>query len=234
MQQRAGRHPAPIAGILALVGGAVMAVASFLSWAEVSGGGTNVSATGTDGSDGWITLAAGVVVFIAGILLLRGSGRRAVAILALVFGLIGGGIGLYDALTAKDRVLDDAAEELASSTGSTTAQVRALLDAAIDAGEITLSISVGLYLVIAGGALGVVGGVLGMRGGAAATVAEPVPAAGAAPSPSAPGATQTPTAVPSVADAGPMPAPPASDTPPLPPPPPGPGGGEPGGGPTVS
>lgn len=42
---------APIAMILAVVGGALMALGSFLAWAEVSGGGTSVTAKGVDGSD---------------------------------------------------------------------------------------------------------------------------------------------------------------------------------------
>ena len=57
---------APLAGILGIVGGALMAVGSFLAWAEVSGGGTSVTAKGVDGSDGYITLVAGLVAVVLG------------------------------------------------------------------------------------------------------------------------------------------------------------------------
>ena len=179
MQEATGR-PTPFAGILAVLGGALLAIGSFLAWAEVSGGGTSVTANGVDGTDGWITLVAGVLVLLAGIALFGATGRKVIAIIAIVAGLVGGGVGLYDALTAEDRVLDDAAEELAPQVGGTAEEVRALLDQAIDAGEIGISLAIGLFMVIAGGALGIVGGVLGMRSRAA------VPAVAAATSMPAP------------------------------------------------
>ena len=163
---------APLGGILAIVGGALLAIGSFLAWAAVSGGGTSVTAKGIDGSDGYITLAAGLVALVVGIVMMRGT-RRALAILAILAGVVGGGIGLYDAVTAKDSVLDAAAEELAPSFGASTEQVRAALDQAIDAGQLSVSISIGLYVVIAGGIVAVVGGIAGLRG----SVSEPAGAA---------------------------------------------------------
>ena len=202
MQESTAGRSTPIAAILAIAGGALLAIGSFLAWAEVSGSGTSVTASGTDGTDGWITFASGLVVLAAGAILMRGSGRRALAIVAIVAALIGGGVGLYDALTAKDRVLDDAAEELAGSFGGTAEEVRALLDQAIDAGEIGISISLGLYIVIAGGALGMIGGVMAMRGAAAAPA---VPAMSSIPAAAPP----APTA--SMAEPPGMPAPPPPD-----------------------
>jgi len=207
MQESTAGRSTPIAAILAIAGGALLAIGSFLAWAEVSGTGTSVTASGTDGTDGWITFAAGLVVLAVGAILMRGSGKRALAIVAVVAALIGGGVGLYDALTAKDRVLDDAAEELAGSFGGTAEEVRALLDQAIAAGQIGISISLGLYIVIAGGALGIVGGVMAMRGAAAA--------------PAMPAMSSIPVAAP------PAPTAPLAEPPgmPAPPPPDDPGGG---------
>src|SRR4249920_2121240 len=88
---------APIAMILGVVGGALMALGSFLAWAEVSGGGTTVTATGVDGSDGYITLGAGLVAIVAGIVMARGT-KRVLAVLLILAGIVGGGIGLYDAM----------------------------------------------------------------------------------------------------------------------------------------
>ncbi len=158
---------APVGAVLALIGGALLVVGSFLDWAEVSGTGTSVTASGTEGTDGWITFVAGAVLLVAGLALLRG-GRRALAILAIVAGLVGGGVGLYDALTATDSVLDSAAEELVQEFGGSVAQIRALLDAAIEVGELGISISIGLYMVIAGGTVGIVGGALALRRASAA------------------------------------------------------------------
>lgn len=201
-------RPAPIAAFLAVGGGVLLAIGSFLAWAEVSGGGTSVSAAGTDGTDGYITLVAGLIVLAVGATFLRGVGKRGLAILAIVAALIGGGVGLYDALTAKDRVLDDAAEELAGDFGGSVAEVRALLDAAIDAGEIGISLSVGLYMVIAGGVLGIVGGVMVVRAG------EPAPAM-----PSAASMPPMAASAPMPTTAPPAPSAPMADPPPMPEPP---------------
>lgn len=195
---------APLGGILAIVGGSMLAIGSFLAWAEVSGGGTSVTAKGVDGSDGYITLAAGLVCLVAGIVMMRGT-KRALAILAILAGVVGGGIGLYDALTAKDSVLDAAAEELAPSFGASTEQVRAALDQAIDAGQLSVSISIGLYVVIAGGIVAIVGGIAGLRG----SVSEPAGAADSSMS-----APPPPLATTDVGDIPPAPTPPPAASPP--------------------
>jgi hypothetical protein len=166
MADTAGTTRAPIGAILAIVGGALLAVGSFLAWAEVSGGGTSVTAKGVDGTDGYITLIAGIVALGVGLAMTRRS-KRVFAILALLAGLIGGGVGLYDALTAEDSVLYTAAEEIAPTLGASVDEVRTLLDQAIDSGELAISISLGLYVVIGGGVLALLGGIVSMRGGTA-------------------------------------------------------------------
>jgi hypothetical protein len=166
MDDTEGSTRAPVGAILAMVGGVLLAVGSFLAWAEVSGGGTSVTAKGIDGSDGYITLAAGAVALLVGIAMTR-QARRMLAVLVILAGIVGGGIGLYDALTAKDSVLDAAAEELAPTFGASAEEVRVALDQAIDAGQLSVSISIGLYVVIAGGVVALIGGIVGLRGSAA-------------------------------------------------------------------
>ncbi len=176
MEQSTGSRGMPIGAVLAIVGGALLAVGSFLEWAKVSGGGVDsVTAKGVDGSDGYVTLIAGVVAIAAGVISLR-AGKRALAVLAILAGLIGGGLGVYDALTAKDSVLDSAAEEIAPSFGATPEEVRGLLDDAVDAGQLDITLGIGLYIVIGGGVLALIGGALLLgRGGAP----EPMPVASA-------------------------------------------------------
>jgi hypothetical protein len=201
MNQTDSATSTPVAGILGLVGGALMALGSFLAWAEVAGGGTSVIAKGVDGSDGYITLVAGLVAVVAGIVIATGIGRVLAAVLVILAGIVGGGIGLYDALTAKDSVLDAAAEELAPSFGASAQEVRTVLDQAIDAGQLSVSIGIGLYVVIGGGVVALAGGILGLRGSG-----EPaVPGQGATPA--------TPATTIAGSDAPPAPMPPA--TPPL-------------------
>src|SRR5262245_19321647 len=188
------RRGAPTAGIVSIVGGALLAVGSFLPWAEVSGSGASVTAKGLDGSDGFVTLAAGLVAVVTGLVMLRGA-RRTVAVVAVLAGLVGGGLALYDALTAKDSVLDAAAEELAPSLHVSADQVRAALDQAVDSGQLGVSVGIGPYLAVVGGLVVTLGGVLGMRESVteqstASPAASPTPPgtpdAGEAPAPSPP------------------------------------------------
>jgi hypothetical protein len=167
MQESSVSRSMPIGPVLAILGGALLAIGSFLSWAEVSGGGTSVSAKGIDGTDGWVTLIAGLIAIAAGAAAMRG-GRRALAILTIVAGLVGGGLGIYDALTAEDSVLDAAAEEIAPQFGVSADEVRVLLDEAIETGELGISLSIGLYLVIGGGVIAIIGGALQLAGGGGA------------------------------------------------------------------
>jgi hypothetical protein len=199
---------APTAAIVAIVGGALLAVGSFLPWAEVSGSGASVTAKGLDGSDGYITLAAGLVAVVTGIVMVRGT-RRVVALVAVLAGLVGGGLALYDALTAKDSVLDAAAEQLAPAFGVSADQVRTVLDQAVDSGQLGVSISIGLYVAMAGGLVAIAGGVVGLRESAELDAATPAATAPSAPPPIAPDANNAPTNLAPPPDANDAPAPPS-------------------------
>jgi len=74
---------------------------------------------------------------------------------------------------------------VATQVGATTEEVRALLDAAIDSGDLSISIGFGLYIVIGGGVLALVGGVMQMSG-KGATAGAPAAPAGFATSAAAP------------------------------------------------
>ena len=159
--QTEAKRPAPVAPILMIVGGALAAIGSFMAWANVTVSDVSATAEGTDGSDGYITLIAGILLVIVGVVSFRG-GRRALAVLAILAGLIAGGVGVYDAVTAEDSVLDAVAEQVAPQVGATVDAVRAVLQQSADAGDLDIKLQVGLYLVIAGGALGLIGGLIGV------------------------------------------------------------------------
>jgi hypothetical protein len=103
---------------------------------------------------------------------------------------------------------------------------RAALDLAIEGGQLDISISIGLILVIAGGAIAVIGGVLMLGRGSepaapsAAETPEPVPAA-AMPPAAAPAEPAAPMATP-LEPVPPVTAPPEPGSPPPPAPPPAP------------
>jgi hypothetical protein len=164
------------AGVVGIVGGALLVIGSLLDWAKLSidlggfaqalgvdpgllqGSGveTSLSVKGTD-ADGKITLFIGVIVLVCTVVLLALAGaRKAAAIASLVGGVIGAGIGILDILT-KDRQIDDAIGAAApqlSALGISTDTLRGIFD---------VSWQVGIYLVIFGGALAIIAGIVALR-----------------------------------------------------------------------
>jgi len=139
---------AVVAGPLALAGGVLAVVGSFLSWADVSAGPFTEQAKGIDGWEGKAAIVAGVVMVAAGVRVLTGS-HQAMARLrpsAAIGGLVAVGVGLYTAVTIRDQLVEAAATELP----------RAEVERALDSGLLELTIGIGLYLVIAGGVQGIV------------------------------------------------------------------------------
>lgn len=167
MQQGSTMRRPATASILAIAGGAVMAVGSFLDWAKVSVAGFEGTppTKGTDGSDGWVTFVAGLALAVCGLVWLAGAARRALAVIAILAALAGGGQGLYYALTAEDRVIDEAASQISSTLQVPEEQARVVLVEAAKARALDVSIRLGLLLVIVGGVVGVVGGILALAGG---------------------------------------------------------------------
>ena len=107
-QAAAGRNPALLGGVVALIGGAVAVASAWLPWAATPGGDSlyrPVEMTGsmTDIANGYYLIAAGVIAAVAGALLLAGLARTAnlrsilavavvlagIAVLAVEFGAYG-------------------------------------------------------------------------------------------------------------------------------------------------
>jgi hypothetical protein len=139
---------AVLAGALALAGGVLAVVGSFLPWAEISAGPFTEQAKGIDGWEGKAAIIAGAVMVAGGTRVLAGS-HQAMARLrpgAAIGGLVAAGVGVYTAVTIRDQLVDAAATELP----------RVEVERALDNGLLQLSIAIGLYLVIAGGIQGIV------------------------------------------------------------------------------
>jgi hypothetical protein len=191
---------ATLAASLTLAGGVAAGVGSFLTWAEITAGPISEQASGISGWEGKATLIAGLVLVAAAIRVFTGAmdAPSRLRPSAFVGGLVAAGVGLYTAVTAKEQLLDAAEAELP----------RSVVQDALDSGLLELSISLGLFAVIAGGALGVLGALvsLGVREpgagsgsgltGWAASTAPPA----AFPAPSLPGA--DPSAAPPRPDVG--------------------------------
>jgi hypothetical protein len=192
--QRSRSSGGVTAAVLAVVGGVVAVAGSLLAWAKASVGASSFSAKGIDGWEGKVTIVAGAVMLAVGASALVGAeGARArLRVSAIAGGVAAVGVGIYTALTATDQIVDSAASEIASELGVPVEQARSTVQAAVDHGLLQLSLQVGLYLVIAGGVLGIVAGILAIvtRAPVPAMPAQPVSSSGspdAAPLPPKPG-----------------------------------------------
>jgi hypothetical protein len=155
------------ATIVALAGGALLVLGSFLTWASVSAdlgtvlgdfGSFSESVSGTEGGDGWFTLIAG-----AGAIALALYGRqgltKALTIVMIVIGAIGAIVAILNVLD-----VSSAKDELVAADPT----LADLYD---------VSVGIGLWAALLGGFAVVVGGFLLRSAGAS------VPGAPAAPDP---------------------------------------------------
>lgn len=154
------------AAVLAVVGGILAVAGSFLTWAEASVGPASFSARGIEGWEGKVTTIGGAVLLAGGISVFMGraDARGRLRGSAIVGGLTAAGVGLYTAVTARDQIVDAAVSEIVAQTpGTSAAQARSSLDLALEQGLLTLSLQIGIWLVIVGGVVGVLAGILAMR-----------------------------------------------------------------------
>jgi hypothetical protein len=217
----------PVGSILLAIGGVVLAVGSILTWAKasidlsalakalgvdpslLSGAGTETSRSfaGTSIIDGKIVLACGIVAIVVAVAAtMRRELWKTLGILAIVAGLVGGGLALWD-ISTKEDVVSDAKDAAAPSLAAVG------IDASVLDDVFDVSLGIGIFLSVAGGIVVLVGGLfLISKPSAMPSMAgmDPAPSAGVPPDSgfTAPGAPPL------------QPASPAMDAPPPPPPPP--------------
>jgi hypothetical protein len=231
MQQETQTSKPSAGAIVAIVGGIMLAVGSFLTWATVSldtsalidklaealgvtpdqlgdlpTDDVSNSVSGWDGSDGKITLVVGVIIIVAAIVIFAKPRLRvAMGAVVIVAGLVGGGVAVYDASQVND-VANDAEEAAAATAGLSAGDLEGAFD---------VTAGVGLWVCIAGGVIALIGGVLALRerpeaspaamGATTATTTTTAPPAATGTGFDAPASPASPT---------PAPAPPAATEPP--------------------
>jgi hypothetical protein len=178
MEQRSSG--ATTAGLIAVVGGLLAVIGSFLTWVHASYGRFAVSVKGVDRWQGKATMVLGVLLLVAGITAFtKGfsdpTRRRGLFGGVVVVGVGIAGVAIYAALIAKDRVIDAAAGLIVRRLGVPLDQARTAAKQAVNSGVLKIALDIGLYMVIAGGVLGIVAGLLAM-GSKPAAPAMPAPA----------------------------------------------------------
>lgn len=227
MQSSTPGRTSPVAGLLVLAGGALTAVGSLLSWFEVRADLSSIgqpvqteSVKGLDTSDGGILIWVGVGLVVLGVALLflrQRGGRIGLSVLALLAGAFAGGVGLYDALTPKTQAIDEASKGL---SGVGVQQAKQFLEGLFDDGILKITVQIGLWLVVVGGAVALIGALVGLFMRSRVPVAPAAAPTGFATEPQTPApAVSSSWAQPEASGPPPMPAPPAPE-----PPAPSPGG----------
>ena len=134
--ERSGGVSRTVAGIVMAIGGALLAIGTFLSFATVDAFGFSQSVTGWETDSNWFYLGAGLVLLVLGIVVLtvRAAGLRLVvgAIGLIVAGLMTV-VAIMDLLGLDDEIPAEAAVQL------------------------TVSADIGLYMAIAGAIVGLIG-----------------------------------------------------------------------------
>lgn len=238
-----GKSSPSAAAIVGIIGGAILVIGSFLTWATASinvdalaqalgvdpallqgavPGDTSFSVKGLDsGADGTFTLIAGIVaVVVAIVLIMKADLKKPMGAILVIAGLVGGGVALYDLSKVNDvkqEALDAAGPGLAA--------------AGVDSGVLdevfSVSAGIGIWACIAGGIVAIIGGVMAVAAKSAPAMASgPSTAIGSGfdTSPSAPTSTMPPAeppaamppaepAAPAVEPAMPDPAPPSMPDP---------------------
>jgi hypothetical protein len=151
------------------VGGVLIAWGAISDWATIVflGAGFRDSATpGVDVVEGQVALALGVFMLVSIVALRLATGtaaRRSVALAICVAAAASLAIGVVDLVRAEERFGDYAVEEIAADVARQQrvpiAEARRAVQAVVN-DDGSIDVGPGLWLVIAGGALGLVGGLL--------------------------------------------------------------------------
>jgi len=161
---RQGSGSGSVAPAVAVLGGILAVLGSISNWAKASAGSFSASAKGIEGWEGKFTIVAGLGLLVAGVSALVGTAgsKKGIRTSALVGGLLATGVATYTALTAKDwmPVIDAASSEIAKELAIPFETARAAVQPAIDRGDLGVSLVAGIYMVIAGGILGLVAAAL--------------------------------------------------------------------------
>lgn len=159
--------------VLGIIGGVLLGAGSLLKWATWSldwgqfaaaigqvpsqipasiRAQSTGSITGPHAGQGKWMLISGIVVVIASTLLVFAKSPRAVALVVIFGGAVGGSMAVYEATVGKNRMIDQAARSLFGGV-ALPGSLRSF---------ISVSVGIGLRLCALGGLLAIVGGSLAM------------------------------------------------------------------------
>ncbi len=150
------------------LGGLLVGLGSLLAWASIdipgpAGNAASTTILGFDTAEGKIALLLGLVLLVGGVAMRAISAKglaRVIAWIVTISGLLATAIGVLD-VVRKDSVFNQGAEKLAREIAAVSGLPVSDLLTRIQRLEV-VSLKFGIYLVIAGGVIGLIGGLLGL------------------------------------------------------------------------
>jgi hypothetical protein len=130
-----------IAGVVALLGGVVGLVGTFLPWAKASAGVFSATVNGIDTDDGKLALVASIAIVLFSLALLRRPVNTVFVVLTV---LAGGGAAIVAAVD-----LSDTSDRVSTANASSDI--------------VHASTGAGLYVLLIGGGIAIVGAVLSLQ-----------------------------------------------------------------------
>ena len=149
------------------VGGLLIALGAISDWATVVPAfPTGSTSKGIDVLEGKVALGLGIFMLVAivAMRLARSLGARRTIALLITASAVGAlAIGVVDMVNALDRfggyTVEKTAQQLAEASGQSVDKVRSDLEATI-VREGSIDLGLGIWFVVAGGAIGTIGGLL--------------------------------------------------------------------------
>jgi len=162
--ERSGGSSGTVAGIVTAIGGALLAIGTFLPFATVDAFGFSQSVSGMDTDSSWFYLGSGVVLLVLGIviLMMRQAGiRRIVGVIGVIVAGLMTVVSIMDLMGLDDEIPAEAA------------------------GQLTVTAGIGLYMAIAGAVVALIGSGMALfaKGEAPHMVAPPPPPPATTPPP---------------------------------------------------
>jgi hypothetical protein len=152
------------------LGGLLVGLGSLLHWGAVtvqvpgaSGNALTSDVPGIDLTEGKITLVLGFALLVIGVVMRgirAGSTARILGWVIVVASIVATGIGVFD-IVRKESAFNSGAQDTAHRIANTTGLPYSDLLARIER-YLVVDLRFGIYLVIAGGILGLIGGLLGI------------------------------------------------------------------------
>lgn len=152
--------------ILTLLAGVLAIVSAFPNWYTLGDSDGTLEFKGIESSAGAGTAGIGMILLITGIVLgVRGakSGGKASSVVTLVFACLALFASGYSVGAPGDAIAQFESNDVAEIYGISDDEAQAIIQEAVDSGELEVSAELGAYIALAPSLLGIAAGIMGIK-----------------------------------------------------------------------